>query len=258
MNLACILSLAVLCGPIANGADHENGVPETFPALRPGFNRSPQVRADVLMVSIPKAEVLAMLPELRDPQKLHSAQEKLLRMVGTREVHLIGWPEVTVQSGQSAETEAFEENRFPFPFDQPIEAQTLSAPPTLKLTREDQALRFLQFAGLIMPDTFETWPIGVSLRVSAVASDDATATTVNVTPRFTRTESIQRFPTTITTQGLPLFLLHPVIRTHQINAQMTLRDGERRLIYVGETKEPEDRITIFILGVKVIAGMEGK
>jgi hypothetical protein len=113
----------------------------------PAFKSGPQVRMDLLMVSVPQAKALALLPDLRDPQKLPAAQAKLLEMIEHQEATLIDWPELTAFTNQRGVTENIVELRYPIEFELPKvpdkspEPATAPVPPSAKPAAEPPPAR---------------------------------------------------------------------------------------------------------------------
>ena len=77
-----------------------------------------QVRFDVLIVRVPEAKAVSILPRLRDPAKAAAAQEELVSMLG-KGAELVDWPTLTTGSGQRATAENVNEYRYPVEFEAP-------------------------------------------------------------------------------------------------------------------------------------------
>jgi len=216
------------------------------------YNQEPQVRVDILMVSLPQDKALALLPALRDPDRIEAAQEQLLKWIGTKEATLVDWPEVTMHSGIRAVTETITERRYPIEFDQPTEAQTFGTMPKVKRSPPEEALRVLRLAGLLVPISFETRNTGAVAEVEAVVSPDGNAVSILLAPQVVRLEKMVRFPTTAGNKESSLAVEQPLFQTRQIRTELTLRNRERRLIYFGKPQESEGQIDLFILGATVL------
>jgi hypothetical protein len=65
-------------------------------------------------------------------------------------------------------------------------------------------------------------------------------------------ERMVDFKTGENAQGNPLTVQQPIFRTHKVQTNITLQDGQRRLLYAGKPLEPDGRIVIFIIGARVI------
>jgi hypothetical protein len=266
MKPAVIVALSWFCSVFAGaqtppGADFKSVPPppnslkaDVPPSPATGFkyNHQPQVRVDVLMVSLPQDKALALLPALRDPERVSDAQAILLRMIGQKEATLIDWPEVTLHSGGRATCETFLEERYPTEFDQPTEAQTLSAFTKKKRTPAEEALRFLRLAGLLIPVTYETRNTGVTLEVEALVAKDNHSVTLQLSSQYIWLGKMSRFETTTADVGKPAFVQQPVFHTRKTSPHLTMRNGERRLIYVGSPMEPGGKMELFILGATIL------
>ena len=77
-----------------------------------------QVRFDVLIVRVPEAKAVAILPRLRDPAKAAAAQEELVSMLG-KGAELVDWPTLTTGFGRQATVENINEYRYPTEFEAP-------------------------------------------------------------------------------------------------------------------------------------------
>lgn len=257
-TLSVLAMLAsITCGqeaPASSANQTSTILPPAFPDAFPkqvGFLSGSRVTVDVLMVSLPQEEALRLLPELRDVSRVFDAQDSILRLVANGQAKLISWPEVTVQSGGEGGSKATLEFRFPSPFDQPTGAQTLSGPPMLILSPEEHALRLLRLAGIIPPNTFESRQVGATIEVSAVVSEDETAATVRASVELVQMAGMRRVPTTVTERGFTRYVDKPEFHTQKSNPCLTIRDGERRLIFLGRGIEDKPHFNAFILGVKI-------
>jgi hypothetical protein len=224
------------------------------PSLTTGFkyNHQPQVRVDVLMVSLPQDKALAVLPALRDPERVSDAQAILLRMIGQKEATLIDWPEVTMHSGGRATCETFLEERYPTEFDQPPGPQSFSTYSKKKRTAAEEALRFLRLAGLLVPVTYEVRCTGVTLEVEAMVGKDHNSVILRLMSQYIWMGQMSRFETTTADLGKPAFVQQPVFHTRKTSPHLTMRNGERRLIYVGSPMEPGGKMELFILGATIL------
>jgi hypothetical protein len=215
------------------------------------YEDTPQFCVDVLMVSIPQEKALPLIPQLRNPAKIEAAHATILEMIVRKEAHLIDWPEVTSHSGSRAVSETVLEQRFPSEFEQPQEPQTLGAP-SKEPSPAEKAMRDLRNLGVIVPTAFETRNTGGTLEVEASVSSDFSAVSMQIVPQAVELLGMQNFSAGKNEKGEPLTVPQPLFRTHKVNCDLTLRSGERRLIYTGKPLQSEGSIVFFILGAKVI------
>jgi hypothetical protein len=227
------------------------------------FNPAPMVRVDVLMVSVPEAKALPLIPQLRDPKLMAAAEKALLEMVARKEAILEGWPEVTTHSGQRAVSESIVEQRYPIEFDVPSKAAAPDPAPAATgskspaLAANDPATVARNISGPI-PTTFETRNTGTTLEAEPVVSPDGTAVTLSTAPQLVRFERYTDFPAGTNDRGEKLSVSQPIFATSKVHIRMSLRDGERHLIHVGKATEDRARIDLFIVGVKIIPPVAGE
>lgn len=226
------------------------------------FNPRAMVRVDVLMLSVPEEKLLPLLPQLRDPDQIIGAERALLTMVANREAVLESWPEVTTYDGTRAVCESIVESRYPVEFiSAGIEAfLPASALPAAKTppTPAEKAVDALFVSGQAVPRTFETRNLGATLEVEPYISPDNKAVTLSICPQAVRLERTAEFPSGIASNGQKITVQQPIFTTSKVNTSLTLRDGERRLIYLGKSNEDKKRFEVFIVGAKIVPGVAGK
>jgi hypothetical protein len=105
---------------------------------------------------------------------------------------------------------------------------------------------------MVTPTSFETKNTGSSFEAEAVVSPDGTAATLSIAPQFVTLERMQDFPAGKDSQGHTVNISQPIFRIHKVQTNLTLRDGERRLIYVGKPLGKDTAFYFFILGLKVL------
>jgi hypothetical protein len=226
--------------------------PAAFQPFEANFLNTPQVRVDVLMVSMPEARALAMLPELRDPGKIEAAQAKILEMIGRKEATLVDWPEVTTHDGNRAVSETIVEMRYPMEFSEQSESPLLIDSKTKKESVSDEALKILRAGGFAVPQEFGVRNVGTSIEAHPTVSPDGSAVTLQIAPQAVALLRTEEHVGGKDAAGKPVMIKQPVFTTRKISTNVTLRDGERRLLYFGKPVEPDGRVDLFIVGVKII------
>lgn len=91
--------------------------PPTRTAPRQTTDAPRNVRVEVLMVAMPQAKLLPLLPDLRDPKKIDAAVAHLLDAVQRKEAILTGYPVVSTLDGQRSVSETIAEKRYPTSFE---------------------------------------------------------------------------------------------------------------------------------------------
>jgi hypothetical protein len=224
------------------------------------FNRSAQVRIDVLMLAAPEEKILPLLPQLRDATKIAAAEAALLEMIAHRQAQLLDWPEVTVHPGQRGVSETVVEEKYPIEFEQPQlpTSKPADKAPVPELSTSEKALQILRQAGLVVPSTFETRNTGSTLEATAAIAADAKAVTLQIAPRCVFLAREREFPAGRTEKGEVFTVKQPIFRTASVTLETTLTNGERRLLYFGKPSLPGGEIILFIAGVKILPPVGGQ
>jgi hypothetical protein len=163
---------------------------------------------------------------------------------------------LTAHTGIYVSTEGILEARYPCEFEQPTEAQTFSGMPYASPAKK--ILNSLGAAGLAAPNTFEIRNSGCTLEMEAALAPDHRSATVRVSPQCVRLSRFERFRIFPGPDGKKSGVPQPIFITHKTSVTETLREGERRLIYVGKDSENPDRMTLFTLGMHIIRPLTAK
>jgi hypothetical protein len=119
-------------------------------------------------------------------------------------------------------------------------------------------LNALGAAGLAAPNTFEIRNSGCTLEMEAALSPDHRSATVRVSPQWVSFKRFVRFRIFPGAEGEKSGVPQPIFVTHKTSVTETLRDGERRLIYVGKDSENPDQMTLFTMGMRIIPPLTAK
>ncbi len=229
-------------------ADPTAPIPTTQGPAFPDYADHPQIHLDVLMVSVPEAKALALLPQLRDPGQIETAQASLLALVAAQQGKLIDWPEVTAHSGVRAVAENIDEYRYAYSWLSLQTPPTASQPPK-ELSPEAKALLA---SGLVPPDDMETRDLGTTLEAVCVAAPDGSGINLSIDIRRVELLGLLDIPAGRNPKGEPFTLQQPYFQAQKINANLTLRPGERHLLYVGKPRQPAGTLTLFIAGATIL------
>ena len=137
------------------------------------------VRFEVLIVRLPEARAVELMPLLRDPATATAAQTKIISMLG-KEAELVDWPIVTAEHNQQAVVENVHELRYAASYDQPtvlvqipetagpatVAAPTAPAQPAEQRIRVDGELKLAGGS----PTTFEMKKVGTMLELRPTIS----------------------------------------------------------------------------------------
>jgi hypothetical protein len=216
------------------------------------------VRTEVLMVAVPEATFLELLPALRSPSTIDAACDKLLEAVKSGKAILTGYPVVFSDQGQRAVGESIVEKRYPVEFEPPQVPQTFGNSTPTKTTRtappapkdgNSTALPSLPF-----PTSFETRNVGVTLEAESIVSADGKHITINAVPQRVEflgfdnfgAERIGKIPIPVPDQ--PRFGVdQPRFALSKVTFSLTIKNGEKLLVAVNPLSKPEKYVEVFVL-----------
>jgi len=112
------------------------------------------VRAELLVVDMPQAKALALLPDLRDPARIDSAVTQIMAAIDQNEATLVGNPVVQAVDGQPGIAAPISEKRYPTEFEPPEYSSTV------------YNLEPAAFHGVSWPTAFETRNTGLTFEVT--------------------------------------------------------------------------------------------
>jgi hypothetical protein len=221
------------------------------------FQKGPSVRLDVLMVAVPEERVLPLVPQLRDASKVDAAQATILEWITAKQARLLDWPELSLYDKQRSVSESILEHAYPAELEPPPSVPSLAAAPGAKSDKAeaaqisaDKALATLRANGLV-PTTFETRNTGATLEAEAAIAPDRKAVSLQLSVQYVNSDREQEFPAGRTEKGDAITIKRPIFKDAKTSCIITLRDGERRLIYFGKPLQPGNEIVLFLIGAKI-------
>lgn len=221
------------------GVDLTNPVPVPKPKNDSKWN----VRVELLMVAMPQEKALALLPDLRDPQKIDAATEKVLSAIEQKQASLMGYPVACGLSGERILSEAIQEIRYPSEFEPPqVSTTTSPATPIPAAAGTECQLSTLDAT----PNAFETRNTGVTLEVLPEVSPKGDWILLDMVPQRVVLLNME----TITIKGgsgRSIRLQQPRFAQYKTTASLKVRNGARLLLSVNLLPEPEHQIEFFIL-----------
>jgi hypothetical protein len=111
------------------------------------------VRAELLVVDMPQAKALALLPELRDSAKIDGAVTQIMAAIDHNEATLVGYPVVQAVDGQPGDAEPISEKRYPTEFEPPLSGTIAASEPA-------------DFRYVSWPTAFETRNVGLRFEIT--------------------------------------------------------------------------------------------
>lgn len=202
------------------------------------------LRVDVLMVALPTEKSLALLPDLRNPAKIEAAQATLLDFIAKKQATLLDWPQAITTSGFEAITENTVGETYPEEGD-----HSGSFPSPFPS-------HYYIFGHTIFPSTFDTRPVGSRLRIEPFVSADGTRATMDLQASFVRLLRYKPISAGTSVKAGPLAVGQPIFQALKTDTTLSLRDGERRLLYVGSSFEPGSPTVLFIVGLKIFPSVQ--
>ena len=215
----------------------ESAKPDSPKGLQATYESISQVRVDVLMVSVPEAEAMKLIPILRDSATVDAGQKAILELIAQKKAVLIDWPEVVSHVGAQGVTESIVEKRY----------QTEPQPPPPPNAVDGK---------FTAQSTFEVKNVGTTLQVETLLSPNGKSVNINMAPQrvaFLRMDDQVAFKPKA---GPPIEIKGPVFTNSKVTTGITLRDGERCLVYTGKNPDPGTHIDFFIVGVKIIPAIK--
>ena len=221
----------------------------TFAAERPKASnqsrkeaaKAPQwnVRIEVMMVSMPQERAMALLPDLRTPDKVAGSVKEILGAIERNEATLLGWPVVCTLDGQRAVTETILEQRYPTEFDLPRGSES-TTPKTPEPGTEKSA-------SAAVPTSFETRNTGATLEVEPAVSSNGEVITLSLVPQRVALLAFESFGTAPTKAGHEGKIDQPLFFTTKTTTTVTIRNGQYFFLGIHKLTHPENQIELHIL-----------
>lgn len=233
-----VFALLLLFGPAAFGQEAPKPTPPGAPNAEVRWN----ARIEVLMVALPDATFLELLPELRDPDMIEGAVTKLLELIKNGKATLTGYPIIHTISGQRAVSESITEKRYPTEFELPQiphDADSAPAAAQAKAKHNDDGAK-------LVPTKFETRNVGVILEAEAIVTPDGKVIHLNMVPQRVELLGFDEYESG-SLKGTRVFANQPCFYTTKVTSSMTVGNGKRVLIGAHRLVNPEGHTEVFVL-----------
>jgi hypothetical protein len=199
------------------------------------------VRVEVMMVAMPQDRAMALLPDLRTPDKIAGSVKEILGAIERKEATLLGWPVVCTLDGQRAVTETILEQRYPVEFDSPFvsgsESTASKTPETIVGKPAPEAV----------PTSFETRNTGATLEVDAAVYSNGELITLSLAPQRVALLDFKSFGTARTQAGHEGKIDQPLFFTTKTTTTVTVRNGQYFFLGIHKLTQPENQIELHIL-----------
>jgi hypothetical protein len=240
-----------------------------------------QVEFDLLVVQMPEATAVPLIPELRDKKRSAKASEMVIKLIKENKATLIGWPVLATKSGQRAVVEQIDEFRYATEYDPPGRTMvtktvpgegnslppTKNNPPQIESTVETVAgsLTATSLATPVPPDesakvnetitsisegiptAFETRNIGVMLEIEPVVGPDGRTIDLNLVPQHVRFLGMRKAQIETADGKNKSVVEQPEFLTNKVTTSVQVEDGEHTLLGVFKVNEPPGTVEFFIL-----------
>ena len=188
------------------------------------------------MVAMPQEKALALLPDLRSPERIEAAVTEIFTAIEHKEAVLMGYPIVCTTSGQRSTSEAVLEKRYPTEFSPPQIAGTFASGSTAASGEEH-----------VLPTAFESRNCGATLEVEPVVRPGGDWIDLNLVPQRVALMGFDGYEYGQPLTGKILKIEQPQFFTTKIITSTLIRNGQRTLLGVHKLLQPENHIEFFIL-----------
>lgn len=192
------------------------------------------VRVEVLMVDMPQAKALALLPDLRDSGKIDGAVAQVLTAIDHNEATLVGYPVIETVDGQRAVSETVIEQRYPTEYRPPNIPMRPGPPPPPSSPGPCKP----PIPDVATPTAFEARNVGVTVELEPHVLQNGDWIRLSLVPQRT---VFLNFETFVDVVGQPKFF------TAKITSTITLRNGGRNLLGFHKLPLPGNPIELVIV-----------
>jgi len=190
------------------------------------------VRIEVLMVAMPEAKFIELLPDLQDEAKIEKVVPDLWAAVKKKEMILRGYPIVVTKSGQRAVSETIQEKRYPTEF---------------KPSQTSAAKQSTPGNDGVSPMAFETRNAGVTLEVEPVVSGDGDWIDLNLVPQDVELLGFDSYPSATKGAESKFKMDQPLFFTMKMTTSISLRNGHYMMLAAHKMVRPDGFVDVFIV-----------
>lgn len=208
----------------------------------PSIDAKWQVRTEILIVAIPEAEALNLLPLLHSPDQIEQAVSMILDAVAKKTATLIGYPVAQSVEGVSAMTDTAYGMRYPTDFD---ESRGFNNHTPLTSKKEPKLP-----TGNPFPNARTTRDIGVKINVDTqVLAHDLKDIGIRASVEVQRIEPLgfERHDAVKTASGDIVRLDQPKTFSLRHNSTVLVRNGARRLLCFHQVSHPARHLEIYLI-----------
>lgn len=233
--LACIVASTMV--PASSFGVDATSVPKP-PQKQPVKPAEWNVWVEVLMVAMPQEKAIALLPDLRHPDKVDSALTQIFSAIERKEATITGWPAAYTLDGVRCVAEAVFEKRYPVEFGVPTDSKEKADPKPEgdKLNINDSP----------PPTAFETRNTGATLEVQPNVLPGGEWIKLEMVPQRVAFAGFEPFHAGTSTGGQPITIDQPEFHTFKTSSSFVVRNNQWNLIAIHKPVQPENQIELFI------------
>lgn len=203
-----------------------------------------RVHSELRVITLPEKAALALLPELRDEEKIEGAWQRLEAMLAEGGATLVAAPNIVAGNIEKGEATQGEEVRYPAQFNSLQVIEPRPKPGDTAPSNKDNALG-IEYA----PTVFEVRQTGITLNVFAEVSGDGQTLDVTVKADHTWHLGWAEFEAGQTLRGEKIKLPQPKFASAKADSVLAVRSGERTLLSVHRVPGESGRMELFLLRV---------
>ncbi|MDQ3621242.1 MAG: hypothetical protein M3463_01965 [Verrucomicrobiota bacterium] len=193
------------------------------------------VRVELMIVALPEAEAMMLVPPLREEATREAAMRKLWRSVAAGTAELIAWPVMQALDGEKME----------------------GAGSLRFLAGSGEEVRYgTECVRCCPPTAYETRNTGVHLQCQPHLHEDGRTLLLDLVAEHVELLRFTRFRGETTYEGIRQFGEQPEFFRARVQTTVTVRTGEPLLLGVYQRPEAEERWELFILKASAKAHQE--
>jgi len=222
---------------------------------------APNVEFDLLVVRMPDALALPLIPELRDQKRAPAAAERVMKLIAEKQAMLIGWPFLTTVSGQRAVAEQVDEVRYANGFEPPGKTTTEVTPlppdpaaPAVTTPQNPEPARQATTTVTVsegVPTSFETRDAGVILEIEPQVAADLKTISLELAPRHVRLLGYHKVEIEQKGSGKKVVVDAPDFHMNKVTTSLTVQSGDHTLLGVFKEDDQPGQTELFILHSEV-------
>lgn len=196
------------------------------------------VWVEVLMVAMPQEKAIALLPDLRSPDKVDSAVMQIFSAIERKEATITGWPAAFTLDGVRCVAEAIFEKRYPTEFSVPTDSKEKPDPKPDgdKMNINDSP----------PPTAFETRNTGATLEVQPSVLPGGEWIKLEMVPQRVAFAGFEPFHAGTNAGGQAITIDQPEFHTFKTSSSFVVRNNQWNLIAIHKPVQPENQIELFI------------